>query len=150
MGKLKKQPKRKKKAAGLDGPTETVGAGVCLQPPAAAPPSKGSQVGMTKGKLKKRQHGEWKKLRASLAELAKEKRTYSNHDHDEKRERKLLRKKIIELKDDMRDRHQQELVSLETAAEETRARAQVSAVVHPRVSAQQRDQLQAMFAHLTT
>ena len=64
---------------------------------------------MTKGELQKKQNMEWKKLRKTLADLAKEKKTYSNKDTDEKKEKKVLRKHMIELKEQMEERHKREL-----------------------------------------
>ena len=68
-----------------------------------------SVAGLTKGELQKRQHNEWKSLRRSLEELAKEKRKLSSKDFDEKREKKVMRKHMIQLKEDMDEKHKNEL-----------------------------------------
>eukprot|EP01062_Namystynia_karyoxenos_P066103 TRINITY_DN60114_c0_g1_i1.p2 TRINITY_DN60114_c0_g1~~TRINITY_DN60114_c0_g1_i1.p2 ORF type:complete len:195 (+),score=110.53 TRINITY_DN60114_c0_g1_i1:84-587(+) len=167
MGRIKKQPKLKRKkqavvAAAAAAARQALGAapaapgggdvdmgGVDLGT-SATPAGQVMRLPPTKGKLLKRQRAEWKQLRTSLTELHKEKRTYSNRDLEEKRERKMLRKKIHELRDEMKERHEQERAAFDGAREEKQAREEVAAVVQPKLSAKQHKQLQSMFAHLTT
>ncbi|KAJ9462731.1 hypothetical protein DIPPA_10661 [Diplonema papillatum] len=115
MGKTKKA----KKARAKDEPYDASFAGSLAKleaegDVAAITDQKEDVKGMTKGELQRRQYLEWKRLRSTLLELGKEKRSYSNSDPAEKREKKDLRKYMIGLKTAMQERHQKELETWDT------------------------------------
>eukprot|EP01060_Flectonema_neradi_P009744 TRINITY_DN16949_c0_g1_i2.p1 TRINITY_DN16949_c0_g1~~TRINITY_DN16949_c0_g1_i2.p1 ORF type:complete len:137 (+),score=34.96 TRINITY_DN16949_c0_g1_i2:66-476(+) len=131
MGKLKKQRKKGlTDAPVIDEPLEEI--------------NKEELKTMTKGQLQKRQNMEWKKLRKTLGDLAKEKRTYSNKDAEEKKEKKVLRKHMIELKEQMEERHKQELEEWDRKADEARNEKQLSEIQAPKLSTAEQARLKQM------
>eukprot|EP00754_Rhynchopus_humris_P034452 Rhum_TRINITY_DN15783_c0_g1::Rhum_TRINITY_DN15783_c0_g1_i1::g.162088::m.162088 len=109
-----------------------------------------SIAGLTKGELQKRQHNEWKSLRRSLEELGKEKRKLSNKEFDEKREKKVMRKHMIQLKEDMDEKHKNELEEFDRQKEATQRAAELeeSEKCKPKLSTKEQEALKNMFAHL--
>ena len=111
MGKVKKQPKFKQEINPyVKAPQKGTDAEMGEGEDATAAADMGEPIAdLSKGKLKNRQHTEWKRLRHSLEELAKEKRKLKNKDFDEKREKKILGKHMNEMRESMQARHKAEL-----------------------------------------
>eukprot|EP01061_Rhynchopus_euleeides_P031735 TRINITY_DN52545_c0_g1_i1.p2 TRINITY_DN52545_c0_g1~~TRINITY_DN52545_c0_g1_i1.p2 ORF type:complete len:156 (+),score=87.04 TRINITY_DN52545_c0_g1_i1:48-515(+) len=154
MGKVKRKPKMlvgsdpyEKKPLPAGGDAAMEGADGAADAAASAAES---VADLTKGQLKSRHHTEWKRLRHSIQELGKEKRRLSNKDRDEKHEKKVLRKHIIELKEEMDARHKREVEAWDRAREEKQREEELKAAdaAKPKLSAKDQAALKNMFAHL--